>query len=103
MNARESAENVLELLFWSLERLSHPTIHKLYSKVIALCDALDAGPGVGGLSVLRRRQVLVNQRSAWLEAVSADPLLPFGLCPDDYQGKRAFEVRKATYDRMVNR
>ena len=72
------------------------SINRLYSKAIALYEAANEWSDSARPSPVQRRQWLANQRRAWLEAVSVDPLLPRGLCPDGYQGLRAFEVRKAT-------
>ena len=43
------------------------------------------------------RQWLANERLAWLEAISHDPLLPVALLPKDYLGQRAFRERQLTF------
>ncbi len=76
-------------------------INRLYSKVIALSEAVFEWSGSGKPSLVRRWQWLADQRQAWLDAVSVDPLLPDGLCPDGYQGKRAFDLRIATSGKIM--
>ena len=45
---------------------------------------------VGGL------QVSAAERIAWLEAISADPLLPRRLLPQGYRGREAWRLRIKT-------
>lgn len=76
-------------------------INGLYSRAIAIFRTVHEWRDVTGPSPAVRRQWLTEQRLAWQEAIAADPLLPIQLCPDDYQGKRAFEVRTAAWDRIA--
>jgi phenylacetic acid degradation operon negative regulatory protein len=43
------------------------------------------------------RKWLADERSAWLEAIANDPLLPEALLPKDYLGQKAFRERQITF------
>ncbi|HYT60892.1 MAG TPA: hypothetical protein VEL06_12020 [Haliangiales bacterium] len=76
-------------------------INRLYIKAIGLYEAAPEWSESARPSLLQRQHWLVNQRQAWLEAVSLDPLLPQRLWPDGYQGRRAFEFRTAAFGRIA--
>ena len=76
-------------------------INRLYLKVMALCRTAARWSESPAPSLAQRRQWLTHQRRAWLDAVSADPLLPEELYPEGYQGKRAYELRAAVFARVV--
>jgi DNA-binding transcriptional regulator PaaX len=46
------------------------------------------------------RSWLADERAVWLEAITADPLLPEVLLPKDYLGQKAFRERQLTFSRL---
>jgi DNA-binding transcriptional regulator PaaX len=43
------------------------------------------------------RKWLADERTAWMEAITCDPLLPEVLLPRDYLGQRAVRERQITF------
>ena len=43
------------------------------------------------------RQWLADERAAWMEAITCDPLLPEGLLPKGYLGQKALRERQSTF------
>ena len=46
------------------------------------------------------RKWLADERAAWMVALANDPLLPEGLLPGDYLGRKAWREREITFTRL---
>jgi phenylacetic acid degradation operon negative regulatory protein len=46
---------------------------------------------------VEKRRWLADERTAWSDAISSDPLLPKALLPKDYLGQRAHRERQVTF------
>jgi phenylacetic acid degradation operon negative regulatory protein len=61
-----------------------------YLKIVDECPSEALRSDAAARALLRWAEA---ERSAWLEAVTIDPLLPDGLLPSDYRGKEAWHGR----------
>ena len=46
------------------------------------------------------RKWLADERAAWMEAITSDPLLPEVLLPKNYFGQKALRERQITFSRL---
>lgn len=70
-------------------------INRNYKAVIELATA--GRRFVRGAKPVEMRKWLAGERTAWMEAITADPLLPEVLLPKDYLGQKAFRERRITF------
>lgn len=73
----------------------------------AYAVAMEIAAEGGALEPRRRlsefRAWLAREREAWTAAVRKDPLLPAGLLPVDYLGRRALRQRQMTFKKLAGR
>jgi phenylacetic acid degradation operon negative regulatory protein len=74
-------------------------INRKYQAAIELATA--GRRFVHGGKPVEMRKWLADERSAWVEAITNDPLLPEVLLPGDYLGQKAFRERQITFS-MLN-
>ena len=68
-------------------------INRGYAKHLKILDERPSGPLNDESAAKGLRRWAAAEREAWLEGVSADPLLPERLLPPDYLGKEAWRRR----------
>ena len=95
---RAKTEELLYLLLWTAETISRPTwrnltesfVYASYQQILLQCPRgrVNTEAAAGAL-----RGWLRQERQAWMDAMRHDLLLPSSLLPDDYAGRRAWEVR----------
>jgi len=71
-------------------------INRLYKKHLTVLEARPTAPLRDAIAATRFRTWAAEEREAWLEAVTADPLLPARLLPVGYLGRKAWETRVKT-------
>jgi DNA-binding transcriptional regulator PaaX len=76
---------------WDFKR-----INQAYAEYLAVLDEFPAQWLVTETDAARLRHWLGKEREWWLNAISADPLLPEILLPRDYVGKKAWQRRLET-------
>jgi len=94
LEARPSAGETDEQIVsgaWDFEK-----IHHLYSKYQAVLEAFPGKLALDKSAAQALRQWAAMERIAWLEAISADPLLPRSLLPQGYRGQEAWRLRIKT-------
>jgi phenylacetic acid degradation operon negative regulatory protein len=73
---------------WDFERINH-----LYAQCLGLLDKLPAEQATPGRTAGALQRWARAEQAAWLEAVTADPLLPSALLPADYLGQKVWQKR----------
>ena len=74
---------------WDFERIS-----EMYEEHLDVLGKRPVEPLKDELSARRFQRWIAEERAAWLNAVSADPLLPECLWPAGYPGRKAWTKRK---------
>lgn len=74
-----------------------PAINKRYKDHMAMLAACPRKPVQSSADARKLRDWARRERSAWLHAVTADPLLPRGLWPAGYLGPRAWQQRRKVF------
>lgn len=75
---------------WDFELINH-------NYTAAIAHATAGRSFVRGGKPVEMRKWLADERTAWLEAITADPLLPEVLLPKNYLGRKAFRERQITF------
>jgi phenylacetic acid degradation operon negative regulatory protein len=70
-------------------------INRKYKAAIAVATA--GRRFVRGGKPVEMRKWLADERTAWMEAIAVDPLLPEALLLQDYLGQKAFRERQITF------
>lgn len=73
---------------WDFER-----IRQTYSSYLGVLDRYPTGPLHGSAAARAFRHWAAEEREAWVDAVSLDPLLPERLLPQNYLGRQAWRRR----------
>jgi phenylacetic acid degradation operon negative regulatory protein len=76
-----------------------PQINRGYERYMEVANSQPAGDVVGQSGAKALRRWASEERAAWEEAVSKDPLLPERLLPEDYLGKKAWRSRAAALEK----
>ncbi len=94
LEARPSAGETDEEIVsgaWDFEE-----IHLLYSRYRAVLETFPRNLTFDKSGAQALRQWAAKERIAWLDAISADPLLPQRLLPQGYPGQEAWRLRVKT-------
>ena len=94
LEARPSAGETDEEIVsgaWDFEE-----INRLYSKYQTVLEGFPGKLALDKSAAQALRQWAAMERIAWLEAISADPLLPRSLLPQGYLGQEAWRLRIKT-------
>ena len=83
---------------WDFDDLNHR--YEQVLQLVARCSELADEQKATQVEV---RQWLNAERSAWVDAVSLDPLLPLPLLPSDYLGQQAWRERQKAYAALGRR
>jgi phenylacetic acid degradation operon negative regulatory protein len=70
-----------------------PEINRRYAAFLNVLKGRPEGPLRDQPAAQRFRKWAGQERAAWITAVTADPLLPEGLLPPDYLGRKAWQAR----------
>ena len=73
------------------------SIDKHYASYLAVLESRPDGPVKNPAAARKLKNWAQRERSAWLQAVSSDPLLPRRLWPSDYLGERAWQKRQENF------
>ena len=76
-----------------------PQINRGYAKYMEVANSQPSGTITGETEAKALRRWAAEERSAWEEAMSKDPLLPASLLPDEYLGKNAWRSRAIALER----
>lgn len=84
----ETDEQIV-LAAWDFDKLN-----KLYAEHMKILEQRPAAPLKDEAVAKGFRRWMAVEREAWLAAVQADPLLPEGLLPERYLGRKAWRARQ---------